>query len=160
MFLFLQGLAASKAQRYKWGASLLRYTLEVYCQYFSDKLYRLGVPEQCPEKCKGERKRRWPWPRSSLKRIAAHMAMVLWTFAAEEDKNDDHEKDFQRLKNRHFLQSSQSRASNSVVPKRSRSKHGRTQNTQKSAKSAQTQVSKKTQKSAKGRKRAQKSVAA
>ena len=27
---------------------VLRYKLEVYCQYFSDKLYGLGVPEQCP----------------------------------------------------------------------------------------------------------------
>ena len=27
---------------------VLRYKLEVYCQYFSDKLYRLGVPEQFP----------------------------------------------------------------------------------------------------------------
>ena len=27
---------------------VLLYKLEVYCQYFSDKLYGLGVPEQCP----------------------------------------------------------------------------------------------------------------
>ena len=27
---------------------VLRYKLEVYCQYFSDKLHGLGVPEQCP----------------------------------------------------------------------------------------------------------------
>ena len=26
---------------------VLRYKLEVYCQYFSDKLYGLGVPGQC-----------------------------------------------------------------------------------------------------------------
>ena len=25
-----------------------RYKLDVYCQYFSDKLYVLGVPKQCP----------------------------------------------------------------------------------------------------------------
>ena len=46
-FPFLQGLEASEAQRYKWGG-VLRYKLEVYCRYFSDKLYGLGVPEQCP----------------------------------------------------------------------------------------------------------------
>ena len=40
-FPFLQGLEASKAQRYKWGG-VLRYKLEVYCQYFSDKLYGIG----------------------------------------------------------------------------------------------------------------------
>ena len=27
---------------------VLRYKLEVYCQYFSDKLQGLGVPEQGP----------------------------------------------------------------------------------------------------------------
>ena len=27
---------------------VLRYKLEVYRQYFSDKLYGLGVPKQCP----------------------------------------------------------------------------------------------------------------
>ena len=27
----------------------LQYKLEVYCQYLSHKLYRLGVPVQCPE---------------------------------------------------------------------------------------------------------------
>ena len=27
---------------------VLRYKLEVYFQHFSDKLYGLGVPEQCP----------------------------------------------------------------------------------------------------------------
>ena len=48
-FPFLQGLEASKAQCYKWGG-VLRYKLEVYCQYFSDKLYGLGVPGQCPNK--------------------------------------------------------------------------------------------------------------
>ena len=26
---------------------VLQYKLEVYCQYFADKLYGLGVPEQC-----------------------------------------------------------------------------------------------------------------
>ena len=30
------------------GGGVLRYKLEVHCQYFSDKLYGLGVPEQCP----------------------------------------------------------------------------------------------------------------
>ena len=47
MFPFLLNLEASKAQRYKWGG-VLRCELEVYCQYFSDKLYGLGVPEQFP----------------------------------------------------------------------------------------------------------------
>ena len=28
---------------------VLRYKLEMYCQYFLDKLYWLGVPQQCPE---------------------------------------------------------------------------------------------------------------
>ena len=27
---------------------VLRYKLEVYCQYFLDKLYGLGAPKQCP----------------------------------------------------------------------------------------------------------------
>ena len=44
-FPFLQGLEASEAPRYKLG-SLLRYKSEVYRQYFSGKLYRLGVPDR------------------------------------------------------------------------------------------------------------------
>ena len=48
-FPFLQSLEASEAQRYKWGG-ILRYKLEVYRQYFSDKLYRLGVPVLAPKK--------------------------------------------------------------------------------------------------------------
>ena len=47
-FPFLQSLAASKAQRYKWGG-VLRYKLEVYRQYFSDTLYGLGVPRLHPQ---------------------------------------------------------------------------------------------------------------
>ena len=46
-FPFLQSLEASEAQRYKWGG-VLRYKLEVYRQYFSDRLYGLGVPKQSP----------------------------------------------------------------------------------------------------------------
>ena len=41
MFPFLQSLEASEAQRYKWGG-VLRYKLEVYLQYFSDKFVRVG----------------------------------------------------------------------------------------------------------------------
>ena len=43
-FPFLQSLEASEAQRYKRGG-VLRCKLEVYRQYFSDKLYGLGVPK-------------------------------------------------------------------------------------------------------------------
>ena len=49
------GVSLSSRLRSQQGTALqkkggvLRYKLEVYCQYFSDKLYGLGVPEQCPE---------------------------------------------------------------------------------------------------------------
>ena len=46
-FPFPQGLEASEAQRYK-GGGALRYKFEVHRQYFSAKLYGLGVPEQYP----------------------------------------------------------------------------------------------------------------
>ena len=39
--VFLQALEASKAHRLQMGG-VLRYKLEVYCQYFSDKLSRVG----------------------------------------------------------------------------------------------------------------------
>ena len=41
--LFLQGLEPFEAQRYNWGG-IVRYKLQVCRQYFSDKLYGLGVP--------------------------------------------------------------------------------------------------------------------
>ena len=47
------GVSLSSRLRSQRGTALqmggvLRYKFEVYCQYLSDKLYGLGVPEQCP----------------------------------------------------------------------------------------------------------------
>ena len=50
------GVSLSSMLRSQQGTALqmgdvLRYKLEVYCQYFSDKLYRLRIPEQFPIEC-------------------------------------------------------------------------------------------------------------
>ena len=47
------GVSLSSRLRCQQGTALqmggvLRYKLGVYCQHFSDKLYGLGAPEQCP----------------------------------------------------------------------------------------------------------------
>ena len=47
------GVSLSSRLRSQQGTALQmggvpQYKLEVYCQYFSDKLYGLGVPGQCP----------------------------------------------------------------------------------------------------------------
>ena len=79
-FPFLQSLEASEAQpRCKWGA-VLRYKLEVYRQYFSDKLYGLGAPKQSPDRVRfSPRFTQWkpvcPWDAQG--RRAAEKADVL-----------------------------------------------------------------------------------
>ena len=52
------GVSLSSRLRSQQGTALqmgvvLQYKLEVCSQYFSDKLYGLGVPKQCPVSCGG-----------------------------------------------------------------------------------------------------------
>ena len=81
-FPFLQSLEASRSQQ---GTALqmggvLRYKLEVHCQYLSDKLYGLGVPElrrvtSTPDPDTFEKYR--DTPPSSIARLLQKYALLL-----------------------------------------------------------------------------------
>ena len=72
------GVSRSSRLRSQHGRALrmggvLRYKLEVCCKYFLDKLYGLGVPEQCPTAARCYQRMCGQIGAASYMRFAAHV---------------------------------------------------------------------------------------